>query len=102
MKRKPIRLNLFKGWLRMTQKIKFEFNDKLTHQLKAIDSTVALFKGLPINNKGLYTGKRFLADDFSSNPHVTLGTRVLDNLKKIQLDNDILDECNKLLGVFKE
>lgn len=26
----------------MVQKIKFEFNDKLTHQLKAIDSTVGL------------------------------------------------------------
>ncbi len=84
----------------MAQKIKFEFNDKLTHQLKAIDSTVGLFKGLPINNKGLYTGKRFLADDFSSNPHVTLGTRVLDNLKKIQLDNDIFPDNSLNDGDF--
>ena len=84
----------------MTKKIKFEFNDKLTHQLKAIDSTVGLFKGLPINNKGLYAGKRFLADDYSSNPNVTLGTRVLDNLKKIQLENDIFPDSNLCNGDF--
>lgn len=84
----------------MAQKIKFEFNDKLTHQLKAIDSTVGLFKGLPINNKGLYSGKRLLADDYSSNPNVTLGTRVLDNLKKIQLENDIFPDSNLCNGDF--
>lgn len=84
----------------MAQKIKFEFNDKLTHQLKAIDSTVGLFKGLPINNKGLYAGKRLLADDYSSNPNVTLGTRVLDNLKKIQLENDIFPDSNLCNGDF--
>ena len=84
----------------MVQKIKFEFNDKLTHQLKAIDSTVGLFKGLPINNKGLYTGKRLLADDYSSNPKITLGSRILDNLKKIQLENDIFPDNDLYNGDF--
>lgn len=84
----------------MVQKIKFEFNDKLTHQLKAIDSTVGLFKGLPINTKGLYTGKRFLADDYSSNPQITLGSRILDNLKKIQLENDIFPDNDLYNGDF--
>lgn len=84
----------------MVKKIKFEFNDKLTHQIKAIDSTVDLFKGLPINNKGLYTGTRFLADDYSSNPRVTLGTRVLENLKQIQLNNDIFPDKNLCNGEF--
>ena len=84
----------------MAQKIKFEFNDKLTHQLKAIDSTVGLFKGLPINTKGLYTGKRLLADDYSSNPKITLGSRILDNLKKIQLENDIFPDNDLYNGDF--
>ena len=84
----------------MAQKIKFEFNDKLTHQLKAIDSTVGLFKGLPINTKGLYTGKRLLADDYSSNPQITLGSRILDNLKKIQLENDIFPDNDLYNGDF--
>jgi type III restriction enzyme len=84
----------------MTKKIKFEFNDKLTHQLNAIDSTVTLFKGLPIRNKGLYVGKRLLADDSSSNPQITIGTRMLDNLKKIQLDNDLFPDKNIANGNF--
>ena len=84
----------------MAQKIKFEFNDKLTHQLKAIDSIVGLFKGLPINTKGLYTGKRLLADDYSSNPKITLGSRILDNLKKIQLENDIFPDNDLYNGDF--
>lgn len=84
----------------MAQKIKFEFNDKLTYQLKAIDSTVGLFDGLPINNKGLYGGRRLLADDFSSNPKITLGTRILDNLKKIQLENDIFPDNELYNGDF--
>jgi type III restriction enzyme len=84
----------------MAQKIKFEFNDKLTHQLNAIDSTVGLFKGLPINNKGLYSGSRFLADDNSANPRITLGSRILDNLKQIQLDNDIFPDNELYNGDF--
>ena len=84
----------------MAQKIKFEFNDKLSHQLKAIDSTVNLFKGLSINAKGLYTGNRFFADDYSSNPKITLGTRILDNLKQIQLNNDIFPDNSLCNGDF--
>mgnify|MGYP003290362777 CR=1 FL=1 len=84
----------------MAKKIKFEFNDKLVHQLQAIDSTVELFKGLPISSKGIYKGKRLFADDFSSNPNITLGTRVLENLKKIQLDNDLFPDNNLCGGEF--
>ena len=84
----------------MTKKIKFEFNDKLTHQLTAINSTVGLFRGLSVKSKGIYSGKRMLADDFSANPHVTLGTRILDNLKKIQLENDIFPDNELYNGDF--
>lgn len=84
----------------MTNKVKFEFNPKLTHQLNAIDSTVSLFKGLPIRSKGIYQGSRMLADDFSTNPQITIGTRVLDNLKQIQLNNDLFPDKNVANGNF--
>ncbi len=84
----------------MAEKIKFEFNDKLTHQLQAINSTVGLFKGLEISNKGLYSGNRLLADDYSSNPQITLNSRLLNNLKKIQLENDIFPDDTLYNGDF--
>ncbi|MDD3012292.1 MAG: DEAD/DEAH box helicase family protein [Candidatus Gastranaerophilales bacterium] len=84
----------------MTKKVKFEFNPQLTHQINAINSTTALFKGLSMRPKGLYTGKRMYADDLSSNPPVTLGTRVLENLQSIQLGNDLFPDKQLAHGNF--
>lgn len=84
----------------MANKVKFEFNPGLAHQINAIESTTALFKGLTERSKGLYAGKRLIADDLSSNPHVTLGTRVLENLQKIQLNNDLFPDKEIANGNF--
>lgn len=77
----------------MNNEIKFVFNDNLPHQIKAIDSVVNLFKSLNIRSKGIYKGSRtLLTDDFSSNPQIQFGQRVLENLQKIQLENDIFPD----------
>ncbi len=74
----------------MNNTIKFIFNDNLPHQIKAINSVVNLFKGLRIRSKGIYKGKgTLLTDDLSSNPNIPFGQKILENLQKIQLENDI-------------
>ncbi|MBF0230845.1 MAG: DEAD/DEAH box helicase family protein [Desulfamplus sp.] len=67
----------------MDNRIKFQFDDKLAHQIQAIDSTVELFDGLPKQVQGLYAGKSLL---------VTMGSRLLENLRKIQLGNRIFSD----------
>ncbi|MGD9639597.1 MAG: DEAD/DEAH box helicase family protein [Alphaproteobacteria bacterium] len=76
----------------MDNRIKFQFDDKLAHQIQAIDSTVELFNGLPKQVQGLYAGKSLLAGEQSRNPHITMGSRLLENLRKIQLGNRIFSD----------
>ena len=82
----------------MNKEIKFIFSDNLPHQIKAIDSVVNLFKSLKIRNRGIYKGNQtLLTDNLSSNPQIQFGQRILDNLQKIQLENDIFPD-NQLLS----
>ncbi len=76
----------------MDKKIKFLFEDNLAHQTGAIKSTVALFDELPKKLHGLYAGKLSLAGGESRNPHITMGTRMLDNLRNIQLENRLFSD----------
>jgi len=84
----------------MSEKVIFEFDDALEHQAKAIDSTVKLFNGIPKQIKGLYGGDRWYFSSESRNPHITLGTRMLDNLKSLQLDNNIFTDSQLYSGNF--
>ena len=84
----------------MKNKIKFQFEDKLEHQISAINSTVSLFDELPKQLKGLYAGKSYLASAESRNPHITMGTRMLENLRTIQLENRLFSDDGLHNGNF--
>ena len=84
----------------MGDKVKFQFDDNLTHQMAAINSTVSLFDELPKQLLGLYSGKAFLASGESRNPHITMGTRMLENLRSIQLDNKLFSDDSLNSGNF--
>jgi len=84
----------------MDNRIKFQFDDKLAHQINAIDSTVSLFDGLPKQLQGLYAGKALLGSGQSRNPQITMGSRMLENLRKIQIDNRIFSDDALCAGNF--
>ena len=76
----------------MSQKVTFHFDPDLPHQADAIKSTVALFDGIPRNQQGLY-GRNSLFMGEAKNPKLTVGTKLLDNVRRVQLDNKIfMDE----------
>jgi type III restriction enzyme len=84
----------------MDKKIKFLFEDNLAHQMDAITSTVALFDELPKKLHGLYAGKSSLASGESRNPHITMGTRMLENLRNLQLGNRLFSDEKLYNGNF--
>jgi len=80
------------------RKIEFQFDDELPHQLKAIDSVVELFKGLPRQLTGLYENVRRIRQldegDPVRNPEIIEGQRLLDNLRAVQLKNELFADEN--------
>lgn len=77
----------------MSQKVTFQFLDDLPHQSKAIKSTLDLFNGIPRSQQGLY-GRSNLFMGEAKNPQLTVGTRLLENVRKTQLENRIfMDEA---------
>ena len=69
-------------------KVEFRFDDHLPHQAKAIESTVALFSGIPKRHQGIYAGGGgYMLEP--RNPQLTIGTRLLENVQKTQLGNGI-------------
>ena len=88
----------------MTQKITFQFDDKLQYQLDAVSSVVRLFEGLPQKVGGIYEkavrrrGPRRLDTNPVRNVEITTGTRLLENLRTIQLDNNIYADSTVLPG----
>lgn len=76
----------------MSQKVTFHFDPDLPHQAEAVKSTVALFDGIPRNQQGIY-GRNSLFMGEARNPQITTGTKLLENVKKTQLSNQIfMDE----------
>jgi type III restriction enzyme len=72
----------------MSQKVTFHFLDDLPHQSRAIQSTVALFEGIPKNQQGIYgRGSLFMGE--AKNPQLTVGTRLLEQVRQTQLANGI-------------
>ncbi len=77
----------------MSKRITFQFDDKLDYQIQAIDSTVKLFKGIsrqvgdsiyPPSPSGI---KRIDETDPVRNPEIVGNTRLLKNLRQVQLRN---------------
>ena len=77
----------------MAQKIAFQFDDKLQFQLDAVSSVVRLFEGLPQKVGGIYEKatriKKLMEGDPVRNIEITAGTRLLENLREIQLGNNL-------------
>lgn len=80
------------------RKIEFQFDDSLPHQTKAIESVVKLFKGLPRQLTGLYENVRRVQKigegDPVRNTEIIEGQRLLDNLRAIQLNNELFADEN--------
>ena len=75
----------------MSNKINFRFDSELEHQIKAINSTVDLFEGLPKQNNSIYNynkSEHSLINP-SRNKDIKLGEKLLNNLKKVQLKNEL-------------
>jgi len=77
----------------MAQKIAFQFDDKLQYQLDAVSSVVRLFEGLPQKVGGIYERatrvRKLMEGDPVRNVEITTGTRLLENLREIQLGNNL-------------
>lgn len=76
----------------MSKRITFQFEDDLDYQMQAIHSTVELFRGLSRHVDGVYRYNR-IHDVTQGNPirnnDIVVGGRLLENLRKVQLANDL-------------
>ena len=65
----------------MTKRITFQFDDELDYQLKAIHSTVELFKGLPRQIDGIYRPnrtKKFIEGDPVRNKNIITASCIIN------------------------
>ena len=86
----------------MSNKIAFQFDDKLEYQLDAVSSVVRLFDGLPQKVGGIYERatriKRISENDPVRNMEITSGTRLLENMRAVQLENNLYADSEVLPG----
>ena len=76
----------------MAKRITFQFEDDLDYQMQAIHSTVELFRGLSRHVDGIYRPNRIRKvgeGDPVRNNDIVIGSRLLENLRKVQLSNDL-------------
>lgn len=76
----------------MAKRITFQFEDDLDYQMQAIHSTVELFRGLSRHVDGIYRPIRIRKvgeGDPVRNNDIVVGSRLLENLRKVQLSNDL-------------
>ena len=76
----------------MAKRITFQFEDDLDYQMQAIHSTVELFRGLSRHVDGIYRPNRIRKvgeGDPVRNNDIVVGSRLLENLRKVQLSNDL-------------
>lgn len=76
----------------MSKRITFQFEDDLDYQMQAIHSTVELFRGLSRHVDGIYRPNRIRKvgeSDPVRNNDIVVGSRLLENLRKVQLSNDL-------------
>lgn len=86
----------------LTNRITFQFDDKLAFQQEAITSVVELFKGISRQAdstiyRNLNRIQKAIEYEPVRNPEVVVGTRLLNNLRDVQLrnllfvDNEVMD-----------
>ena len=76
----------------MANKITFQFDDSLDYQLQAVQSTVELFRGISRKVDGIYRPSRIRKvgeGDPVRNTDIVVGSRLLENLRGVQLSNDL-------------
>lgn len=76
----------------MASRITFQFDDSLDYQVQAVRSTVELFRGLSRSIDGLYRTNRIRRTgegDPVRNHGVVSGRRLLENLRGVQLENEL-------------
>lgn len=79
----------------MSNRISFQFDDKLIYQLDAINSVVNLFTGVSRQDEGtIYRNvsriKKLNEGDPVRNPQIVKESRLLNNLREVQLKNMLL------------
>ena len=86
----------------MPNRIVFQFDDKLQYQLDAVRSVIRLFEGLPQKTSGIYERvsqfKKLFEGDPVRNIEITTGSRLLENLRTVQFDNNLYADSNVLPG----
>lgn len=79
----------------MTKKIEFQF-EELDYQKRAIESVVELFRGVTKEGNDLYSGvirkTRIDEKDPVRNKDIVTGKKLLENLKKVQLENELFSD----------
>lgn len=76
----------------MAKRITFQFEDDLDYQMQAIYSTVELFRGLSHHVDGIYRPNRVRKigeGDPVRNNDIVVGSRLLENLRDVQLSNNL-------------
>jgi type III restriction enzyme len=76
----------------MSKRITFQFEDGLNYQRSAIESVVNLFKGVNRQEdstiyRNISRAQKILEGDPVRNPQIVTGTRLLNNLREVQLQN---------------
>ena len=87
----------------MPKRITFQFEDDLDYQMQAIHSTIELFRGLSRNVDGIYRPNRtrkFGEGDPVRNSDIVVGTRLLKNLRRVQLANNLFAQTVDKVPVF--
>lgn len=79
----------------MSNRITFQFDDKLDYQEKAINSVVDLFKGVSRQDEGtiyrnIHRIKMLHEGDPVRNPQIIKEARLLNNLRDVQLKNKLM------------
>lgn len=79
----------------MGNRVVFQF-EELVYQEKAINSVVELFRGLPKEGSEIYSGTirktRLDEKDPVRNKSIVTGRKLLENLKKVQLENELFSD----------
>lgn len=85
----------------MANRITFQFEDDLDYQMQAINSTVELFRGLSRQIDGIYRPNRIRKlgeGDPVRNTDIVVGSRLLENLRGVQLSNDLFADAGLVDG----
>ena len=76
----------------MANRITFQFDDSLDYQVQAVRSTVELFRGVSRSIDGIYRPDRIRKVDEGDpvrNRGIVTGRRLLENLRSVQLKNEL-------------